>query len=77
MEEYLSESVVARRFLALRVARVEQIRAQASSARAEAARGAAGKAAVNVLGSKTAAQWQVTDGKTRSADTTGQEPAMG
>jgi hypothetical protein len=77
MEEYLSESVVARRFLDLRVARVQQIRDHASIARAEAALGAAGKAAVNVLVIKTAAQLQFTDGKTLSADTTVQEPAIG
>jgi hypothetical protein len=77
MEEYLSESVVARRFLDLRVARVQQIRDHASIARAEAALGAAGKAAVNALVIRTAAQWQFTDGKTLSADTTVQEPAIG
>jgi hypothetical protein len=77
MEEDLSESVVARRVLALRVARVEPIRDPASIARAEAALGAAGKAAVNALVIRPAAQLQFTDGKTLSADTTVQEPALG
>lgn len=49
LEEYLSASVLARRFLDLKVARVQQIRDHSSIARAEAALGAAGKAAVNAL----------------------------
>jgi hypothetical protein len=77
MEEYLSESVGARRCLELQVEQVQQIRAHASIARAEAALGAEGKAAVNALIRKTAAQWQFTDRATLSADTTVQEPAMG
>ena len=77
MEEYLSESVVARRFLDLQVAQVQPIRDHASIARAEAALGAAGKAAVNALILKTAEQWQFTDRQTLSADTTVQEPAIG
>jgi hypothetical protein len=77
MEEYLSESVVARRFLALEDEELHQIRDHASIARAEAALGAEGKAAGNALVIKTAAQWQFTDGPTLSADTTVQEPAIG
>jgi hypothetical protein len=77
MEDYLSESVVARRFLDLRVEQVQQIRDHASIARAEAALGAEGKAAVNALILKTAEQWQFTDRRTLSSDTTVQEPAIG
>jgi len=77
MEEYLSESVVARRFLALQEPEVKQIRDHASIARAEAALGAAGKAAVNALLIKTAVQRQFTDGQILSSDTTVQEPAIG
>jgi hypothetical protein len=77
MEEYLSESVVARRFLDLRVAGVQQIRDHASIARAEAALGAEGKAAVNAVILKTAQQLQFTNGEILSADTTVQEPAIG
>jgi hypothetical protein len=77
MEEYLSESVVARRFLELQVEQVQQIRDHASIARAEAALGAEGKAAVNALILKTAEQLQFTDRATLSADTTVQEPAIG
>ena len=49
MEEYPSESVLARRCLDLKVVRLQQIRDHASSARAEAALGAAGKTAVHAL----------------------------
>ena len=77
MEEYLSESVGARRFLALQDAELEPLRAHASIARAEAALGAEGKAAVNAVVLKTAQQWQFTDGKILSSDTTVQEPALG
>jgi hypothetical protein len=77
MEEYLSESVVARRFLELQVEQVQQIRDHSAIARAEAALGAAGKAAVNALILKTAEQLQFTTRGTLSADTTVQEPAMG
>ena len=77
MEEYLSESVVARRFLELQDNELPQIRDHASIARAEAALGAAGKAAVNALIIHTAEQLQFTTRATLSADTTGQEPAMG
>lgn len=77
MEEYLSERVVARRFLALADGELQQIRDHASSARAEAALGAEGKAAINALVIQTAAKWQFTNGETLSADTTVQEPASG
>jgi hypothetical protein len=77
MEEYLRESVVARRFLALPDAALKPLRDHSSIARAEAALGAEGKAAVNALVIKTAQQLQFTNGKTLSADTTVQEPAIG
>lgn len=77
MEEYLSESVGARRFLALSDGELAQIRDHASIARAEAALGAEGKAAVNALVIQTAAQVQLTNGETLWADTTVQEPASG
>ena len=77
MEDYISESVVARRFLALKDGELKQIRDHSSIARAEAALGAEGKAAVNALVIKTAAKLQFTDGKTLSSDTTVQEPAIG
>jgi hypothetical protein len=77
MEEYLSESVVARRFLALQDAELEPLRDHSSIARAEAALGAEGKAAVNAVVIKTAQQLQFTDGKILSSDTTVQEPAIG
>jgi len=77
MEEYLSESVVARRFVGVASTQVEQIRDHASIARAEAALGAAGKQAVNALVLTTAEQLQFTSRATLSADTTVQEPAMG
>jgi hypothetical protein len=77
MEDYISESVVARRFLALQDAELKQIRDHSSIARAEAALGAEGKAAVNALVIKTAAGLKFTNGKTLSSDTTVQEPAIG
>jgi hypothetical protein len=77
MEDYLSESVVARRFLALQDGELQQSRDHASIARAETALGAAGKAAVNALVLQTAAQLQLTNGQTLSSDTTVQEPAIG
>lgn len=77
MEEYLRESVVARRFLALQDQELEPLRDHSSIARAEAALGAEGKAAVNAVVLKTAQQLRFTDGQTLSADTTVQEPAMG
>jgi hypothetical protein len=77
MEAYLSESVVARRFLELKDQEVKQIRDQASIARAEAALGAEGKAAVSALVIKMAVQRKLTNGQTLSSDTTVQEPAIG
>src|SRR5215470_3333673 len=77
MEEYLNESVVARRFLALPGQPVQQLRDHASIARAEAALGAAGKAAVNALVLKTAEQLHLTNRTLLSADTMVQEPAIG
>ena len=77
MEDYISESVVARRFLALQDAELKQIRDHSSIARAEAALGAEGKAAVNALVIQTAAGLKFTNGKTLSSDTTVQEPAIG
>lgn len=77
MEEYISESVVARRFLDLPDGVLAQVRDHSAIARAEAALGAEGKAAVNVLVLKTAEQLAFTDRKTLSADTTVQEPAIG
>jgi hypothetical protein len=78
MEEYLSESVLARRFLDLQeVARLQQIRDHASIARAEAALGAAGKAAVNALVIHSAQELGFAGTELLSSDTTVQEPAMG
>lgn len=77
MEEYISESVVARRFLELADGELAQVRDHSAIARAEAALGAEGKAAVNILVLKTAEELAFTDRKTLSADTTVQEPAIG
>jgi hypothetical protein len=77
MEEYISESVVARRFLDLPDGARAQVRDHAAIARAEAALGAKGKAAVNILVLKTAEELAFTDRQTWSADTTVQEPAIG
>jgi hypothetical protein len=77
MEEYLIESVVARRFLELAEERLRQIRDHASIDRAEAALGAEGKAAVNALVIKTAQKLNFTANKLLSSDTTVQEPAIG
>jgi rhodanese-related sulfurtransferase len=77
MEEYLSESVLARRFLDLKVARVQQIRDHSSIARAEAALGAAGKAAVNALVITSAQALGFAGTELLSSDTTVQEPAIG
>ncbi len=77
MEEYISESVVARRFLELADGELAQVRDHSSIARAEAALGAAGKAAVNAAVIKTAEELEFTDRQTLSADTTVQEPAIG
>jgi len=77
MEKYLSESVVARRFVELTEVQGMHIRDHASIARAEAALGVEGKAAVNALIIHTAEELGFTDGKVLSADTTVQEPLIG
>jgi hypothetical protein len=77
MEDYLSESVVARRFLDLQDEELKPIRDHSSIARAEAALGAEGKSEVNALVIKTAEHLNCTDGETLSSDTTVQEPAIG
>jgi tellurite resistance protein len=77
MEEYISESVVAWRFLEFEDGQLEQIRDHSSIARAEADLGAEGKAAINALIIKTAEELNFTNRKTLSADTTVQEPAIG
>src|SRR5215510_9091671 len=77
MEEYLSESVVARRFLDWQDTELKPLRDHSSIARAEAALGAEGKAAVNAVVLKTAEQLRFTDGARLSSDTTVQEPAIG
>lgn len=77
MEKYLSESVVARRFLDLTATTQMHVRDHANIARAEAALGAAGKAAVNALLLHKAKELDFTDDKVLSSDTTVQEPALG
>jgi len=77
MEDYLIESVVARRFLGLKVEQLKQIRDHSSIARAQAALGAGGKAAVNALIIKTAQAWGFSGKEMLSSDTTVQEPAIG
>ena len=77
MEKYISESVVARRFLELTEEPRLPIGDNASMAHAEAALGVEGKAAVNTLIIKTAEKLGFTDGKILSADTTVQEPLIG
>jgi hypothetical protein len=77
MEKYLSESVVARRFLDLDAEQRMQIRDHSSIARAEAALGAAGKEAVNALIVQTAQALGFTNGAVLSSDTTVQEPQIG
>ena len=77
MEKYLSESVVARRFLDLTETTQMHVRDHANIARAEAALGAAGKEAVNALLLHQAKELNFTNGKVLSSDTTVQEPALG
>jgi len=77
MEQYLSESVVARRFLDLTGQRLMHVRDHANIARAEAALGAEGQAEVNAIIIKTAAEIGFTHGELLSSDTTVQEPAIG
>ncbi len=77
MEDYLSESVVARRFVDVKDQELKSMRDHSSIARAEAALGAQGKDEVNSLVIKTAQQLKFTDSQTLSSDTTVQEPAIG
>lgn len=77
MEEYLSESVVARRFLDLTGEPMMHIRDHSTIARAEAALGAEGKTEVNELIIKTAQQLGFTTSEILSSDTTVQEPLIG
>ena len=77
MEKYVSESVVARRFLELTAQPEMHVRDHANIARAEAALGAAGKEAVNALILHKAQELNFTNGTILSSDTTVQEPALG
>ncbi len=77
MEEYISESVVARRFLDLTEPPMLHLRDHSNIDRAERAIDAAGRAEINALIIKTAAATGFTDGKMLSSDTTVQEPAIG
>ncbi len=77
MEKHLGESVVARRFLDLTEQQLMHVRDHSSIARAEAALGAVGKAEVNALIIKTAAEMGFTNGQILSSDTTVQEPQIG
>ena len=77
MEAYLSESVVARRFLDLPHPQMMHVRDHSNIARAEAALGGAGKAAITALLIRTATAMGFTDSKILSSDTTVQEPAIG
>jgi hypothetical protein len=77
MEEYLIESVVARRFLDLQDEELKQIRDHSSIARAEEALGAEGRAEVNELIIKAAEQQGFSSQEILSSDTTVQEPRIG
>lgn len=77
MEKYISESVVARRFLDLTSQPGMWVRHHSNIARAEAALGAEGKAEVNALIIKTACELGFTNREILSSDTTVQEPAIG
>jgi hypothetical protein len=77
MEKYVSESVVARRFLDLTEEQMMHVRDHSSIARAEAALGAEGKAEVNALIIGEAQELGFTSGRILSSDTTVQEPAIG
>jgi hypothetical protein len=77
MEDSLSESVVARRFLDLPHPQMMHVRDPSNLARAEAALTGAGRAAINALLLRTATAVGFTDRKLLSSDTTGQEPAIG
>ncbi len=77
MEKFISESVVARRFLDLTEQEMMHIRDHASIGRAEQGLGAEGRAEVNALIIKTAQEVGFTNGEILSSDTTVQEPAIG
>jgi hypothetical protein len=77
MEDYLSESVVARRFLDLPHPQMMHVRDHSNIARAEAALGGEGRAAITALLIRTATAMGFTDSKLLSSDTTVQEPAIG
>jgi hypothetical protein len=76
-EEYLNESVVARRFCGLSEQSALQVRDHANIARALAGLGAAGVEAVNRLVIKQAQALGFTHPETLSSDTTVQEPRTG
>jgi hypothetical protein len=77
MEKYVSESVVARRFLGLTELPMMHVRDHSNIARAEAALGADGQAEVNALIIREAQRWGFTASAILSSDTTVQEPAIG
>jgi len=77
MEQYVSESVVARRFLDLTEQQMMPVRDHSNIDRAERAIDAAARAEINALIIKTAAETGFTDGKMLSSDTTVQEPQIG
>jgi hypothetical protein len=77
MEEYLSESVVARCFLDLPQQQMMHVRDHSNIARAAAALAGEGRAALNALIIQTAKAVGFTDGQILSSDTTVQEPAIG
>lgn len=77
MEEYLSESVVARRFCSLTEQTAMAVRDHSNVARAEAALGEAGIAEANQLVIGIAQQLGFTGPEILSSDTTVQEPRIG
>lgn len=77
MEDYISESVVARLFLEVREPFRFQIRDHSSIARAQAGLGAAGYKEVNQLMVKEAVRLGFATTTILSSDTTVQEPAIG
>jgi hypothetical protein len=77
MEDYLNESVVARRFCGLSEQLELQVRDHSNLARALAGLGAKGVEAVNQLVIKQARELGFTSPEVLSSDTTGQEPRIG
>ena len=77
MEQYISESVVARLFLEVREPLQFQVRDHSSIARAEAALGEKGSQEVNQLIVKQAVRFGFAKLETLSSDTTEQEPSIG